>query len=96
MKHILLLLRATPIVPLLVAFLVVLSTPRSIQAGGFQLNEHGARAMAMGFAVASADGCDVSTIFYNPAGLPFLRDGFSLMVGTQGLYHKQPLPVRRT
>ncbi|MBD1208704.1 MAG: outer membrane protein transport protein [Ignavibacteria bacterium] len=81
MKHILLLLRATPVVPLLVAFLVVLSTPRSIQAGGFQLNEHGARAMAMGFAVASTDGCDVSTIFYNPAGLPFLRDGFSLMIG---------------
>ncbi len=85
MKHILLLLRATPVVPLLVAFLVVLSTPRSIQAGGFQLNEHGARAMAMGFAVASGDGCDVSTIFYNPAGMSFLRDGFSIMLGGTGL-----------
>ncbi|MCS6808844.1 MAG: outer membrane protein transport protein [Bacteroidota bacterium] len=59
--------------------------PQRSHAGGFQLNEHGARAMAMGFAVVSAEGCDISTIFFNPAGMVFLKDGLSLMVGVTPL-----------
>jgi long-chain fatty acid transport protein len=56
-----------------------------MRAGGFQLNEAGARAMAMGFAVVSGDGADASTIFYNPAGMVFLQDGFQVMAGVTGL-----------
>jgi long-chain fatty acid transport protein len=37
--------------------------------------------MAMAFAVASADGADASTIFYNPAGMTSLRDGLSVTLG---------------
>ncbi len=85
MKQIVSLLRATPVVPLAMALLSILITPRSTQAGGFQISEHSARAMAMANAVVSTNGCDVSTIFYNPAGLPFLRDGLSVMVGVTGL-----------
>ena len=42
-------------------------------AGGFQLNEHGARAMAQGgaFAARASDG---SAIYFNPAGLGFQSD----------------------
>lgn len=39
---------------------------------GFQLNEHGARAMAQGGAFAARAG-DPSTIFFNPAGVSWLR-----------------------
>ncbi|MCU0424473.1 MAG: outer membrane protein transport protein [Candidatus Kapabacteria bacterium] len=84
MKLLNLLRRAMPKAALILALLsccILLSSPGRLKAGGFQLNEHGARAMAMGFAVASADACDVSTIFYNPAGLVFLKDGLSVMLG---------------
>lgn len=83
MKRSIFLLRAMPIIAIAIALLSL--APRTAQAGGFQLNEHGARAMAMGFAVASSDGCDVSTLFYNPAGLVYLKNGLSLMVGLTGL-----------
>jgi long-chain fatty acid transport protein len=49
-------------------------------AGGFQLNEHGARATAQGGAFA-ARASDPSAIFFNPAGMSFMR-GTHLMVGT--------------
>ena len=49
-------------------------------AGGFQLNEHGSRAMAQGGAwVARA--YDGSAIYFNPAGLGFQKQG-SVYVGT--------------
>ncbi len=48
-------------------------------AGGFQLNEHGARAMAQAGAFA-ARANDPSAIFFNPAGLSYLR-GTHLMAG---------------
>ncbi|MCB2204250.1 outer membrane protein transport protein [bacterium] len=48
-------------------------------AGGFQLNEHGARAMAQAGAFA-ARANDPSAIFFNPAGLSQLR-GTNLMIG---------------
>lgn len=48
-------------------------------AGGFQLNEHGARAMAQGDAFA-ARATDGSAIYFNPAGLAF-QDNISLYAG---------------
>jgi len=52
----------------------------TIHAGGFQLNEHGARAMGMGGAfTAVAD--DPSAMYFNGAGLTQL-DGWNIMAGT--------------
>lgn len=48
-------------------------------AGGFQLNEHGARAMAQGGAFV-ARASDLSAIYFNPAGLAFQR-GFQISLG---------------
>ncbi len=48
-------------------------------AGGFQLNEHGARAMAQAGAFA-ARANDPSALFFNPAGLSFQR-GTQIMAG---------------
>ena len=48
--------------------------------GGFQLNEHGARAMAQGGAFA-ARAYDPSAIYFNPAGLAF-QQGRSFYLGT--------------
>lgn len=59
-------------------FLLLTSTP--VLAGGFQLNEHGARAMAQGGAWA-ARAYDGSAIFFNPAGLGFQTKN-SLYVGS--------------
>lgn len=50
-----------------------------LHAGGFQLNEHGARAMAQAGAFA-ARANDPSAIFFNPAGLSFQR-GAHIMAG---------------
>jgi len=50
-----------------------------IRAGGYQLNEHGARAMAQAGAFA-ARANDLSAMFFNPAGLSFQR-GFQIMMG---------------
>lgn len=49
-------------------------------AGGYQINEQGARAIGMGgaFAAQSSDG---SAMFFNPAGLGF-QQGINLLVGT--------------
>ena len=49
-------------------------------AGGFQLNEHGARAMAQGGAFA-ARATDGSAMYFNPAGLGFQTQG-SVLIGT--------------
>jgi long-chain fatty acid transport protein len=54
-------------------------TSSVVLAGGFQLNEHGARAMAQAGAFA-ARANDPSAIFFNPAGLSFMR-GTHLMLG---------------
>ncbi len=48
--------------------------------GGFQLNEHGSRAMAQGGAWA-ARAYDASAIYFNPAGLGFQKQG-SVYLGT--------------
>jgi long-chain fatty acid transport protein len=47
--------------------------------GGYQLNEHGARAIGMGGAFV-ARASDPSAIFYNPAGLAF-QEGLNVMGG---------------
>ncbi|MCF8240290.1 MAG: outer membrane protein transport protein [Melioribacteraceae bacterium] len=60
----------------LVALMFSLS---SIFASGFQINEHGARAMAMGGAFTGLAN-DVSALFYNPAGLVNLK-GTHLVAG---------------
>jgi long-chain fatty acid transport protein len=57
--------------------------PAALFAGGFQLNEHGARAMAQAGAF-SARANDPSAIFFNPAGLSFLR-GTQVMVGATAI-----------
>lgn len=53
-----------------VALLVTVFVASQALAGGFQLNEHGARAMGQGgaFAARASDG---SAIYFNPAGLGF-------------------------
>jgi len=56
------------------------TTGEQLVAGGFQLNEHGARAMAQAGAFV-ARAYDPSAIYFNPAGLSHLR-GFQLMAGT--------------
>ena len=48
--------------------------------GGFQINEHGAKAMGMGGAF-TAQASDPSAIFFNPAGLGFQK-GINVLLGT--------------
>ena len=62
----------------LIAAMMIL--PLITFAGGFQLNEHGARAMAVGGAFV-ARASDPSALFFNPAGMSQLR-GTQIMAGT--------------
>ncbi|TSA15630.1 hypothetical protein D4R75_14755 [bacterium] len=48
--------------------------------GGYQINEHGARSLAMGGAFV-AQASDGSAMFFNPAGLAFQK-GFKVYLGT--------------
>lgn len=59
---------------------VLLFSTSLVHAGGFQLNEHGSRAMAQGGAFA-ARAYDASAIYFNPAGLGFQTRG-AVYVGT--------------
>lgn len=63
-----------------IAVLILLLASAPAFAGGFQLNEHGARAMAQGGAWA-ARAYDGSAIFFNPAGLGFQTRN-SLYIGS--------------
>lgn len=65
------------LIPLILLCGIALTT--SVRAGGFQLNEHGARAMAQAGAFA-ARANDPSAIFFNPAGLSYMR-GAHIMAG---------------
>lgn len=62
-------------------FLIVstLLISANIFAGGFQLNEHGARALAMGGAFTSVAN-DASAIYWNGAGISFLK-GTNIVFG---------------
>lgn len=53
-------------------FVVLLACNIGIFASGFQINEHGARAMAMAGAFTGVAN-DASTVYYNPAGLTNLK-----------------------
>ena len=61
-------------------FLLLLGTNSNIFAGGFQINEHGARAMALGGAF-TAIANDASAVYWNPAGISFLK-GTQFILGT--------------
>ncbi|MDP1994804.1 MAG: outer membrane protein transport protein, partial [Ignavibacteria bacterium] len=61
----------------LCAFLLLCSTAFG---SGFQINEHGARAMAMGGAFTAA-ALDPSILYFNNAGITQMS-GFKLMMGT--------------
>jgi len=61
----------------LFAALTLLLLPHAATAGGFNIYEMGGRATALGGAfTATAD--DPSAIFYNPAGMAWLDEGFSV------------------
>jgi len=64
----------------LVVFVILMVCAATAFAGGYQINEHGARAQGMGGAFV-AQAADASAIFFNPAGLGFQK-GFRFMGGT--------------
>ena len=63
---------------IIISFVILFATP--LWAAGFFVGEQDATANAMGLAVTARLN-NASTIFYNPAGLAFLK-GFQLDVGT--------------
>lgn len=63
-----------------------LSTTSTIYSGGFQLNEHGAKAVAMGGAYTAVAN-DPSAVYWNGAGLSFLR-GTHFMLSTHAIQPK--------
>ncbi|MEI6214173.1 MAG: outer membrane protein transport protein [Desulfuromonadales bacterium] len=69
----------------LVGFLATLAgTATLVQAAGLKVNEQGAKAMAMGNAfVAQAD--DPTALFYNPAGIAFLK-GTQVNLGSTTIF----------
>lgn len=71
---------------ILVLVLLTLCISVMAYAGGFQLNEAGARAMAQAGAFA-ARANDGSAIFFNPAGLAFQKDA-SICLGTTVIFPK--------
>jgi long-chain fatty acid transport protein len=77
-----------------VAGVLLILLAATAMAGGFQLNEHGARAMANGGAWA-ARAYDGSAIFFNPAGLAYQKGmhvylGTTLIAPTASFYGPSP------
>jgi long-chain fatty acid transport protein len=70
----------------LAVLLVSLAASSLLFAGGFQLNEVGARAMGQGGAFA-ARANDLSAMYYNPAGLAY-QNGFGAYVGASMILPK--------
>ncbi|HCA82036.1 MAG TPA: hypothetical protein DEP53_20085 [Bacteroidetes bacterium] len=64
----------------LAVVVVLMVCGASAFAGGYQINEHGARSLAMGGAFV-AQASDGSAMFFNPAGLAFQK-GFKVYLGT--------------
>ena len=62
-----------------VVAVLAMATTSLVFAGGYQVNEHNARAMGMGGAFV-AIASDASAVFFNPAGLAFQK-GFSVLGG---------------
>lgn len=63
-----------------VTILSTLAISSFVHAGGFLIYEHGARAIALGGTLVARGG-DASVLFYNPAGLSWLK-GTHLSLGT--------------
>ena len=61
--------------------LFISGTGSTVFAGGFQINEHGARAMALGGAF-TAIANDASAVYWNAAGLGFLKSETNIILGT--------------
>ncbi len=59
---------------------IILLAGMTVQAGGYQVNEHGARATAMGGAVF-ANLQDASAIYFNPGALGYVP-GTSIVIGS--------------
>jgi len=68
-----------PVRRTMLAVCVALVWTSAAFASGFQINEHGAKAMGMGGAFV-AQASDPSAIFFNPAGIGFLQ-GFRASLG---------------
>jgi long-chain fatty acid transport protein len=64
---------------LITAYVVTMLSASTAFSSGYQLNEHGARAVSMGGAFV-ARAWDPSSIYFNPAGLSYVK-GFNVMVG---------------
>ncbi len=64
----------TPTRKILCVLVAIVAGASILYASGFQLNEHGARAMAQAGAFA-ARATDGSAIYFNPAGLAFQNEG---------------------
>ncbi len=60
-------------------FAIAVMTVSTAFGSGYQLNEHGARAVSMGGAFV-ARAWDASAIYFNPAGLSYVQ-GFNIMLG---------------
>jgi long-chain fatty acid transport protein len=63
-----------------IAFMILLLSVMIIHAGGYQVNEHGARATGMAGAVF-ANSLDATAIYFNPGALGYVR-GTSIVFGT--------------
>jgi long-chain fatty acid transport protein len=63
----------------IVILLALFALPTALQAGGFSIYQQGAQAMGFAGAVV-AQASDPSTIFYNPAGVGFLK-GRQIYIG---------------
>ena len=64
---------------LILAFVGIVLSASTAFSSGYQLNEHGSRAVAMGGAFV-ARAWDPSSIYFNPAGLSYVK-GFNIMLG---------------
>ncbi len=64
---------------LVTAFAAVVLSASAAFPSGYQLNEHGSKAVAMGGAFV-ARAWDPSSIYFNPAGLSYVK-GFDIMLG---------------
>jgi long-chain fatty acid transport protein len=64
---------------LIVLSIFLIAVTASLFGGGFQLNEHGARAMAQAGAFA-ARANDPAALYFNPAGISYLK-GTNILIG---------------
>ena len=73
------------ITPRLIPALIALAFSGGAFASGFQLSEQSASGIGVANAGAAAAAEDVSTIYFNPAGMTYLAEGHSFSVATTAL-----------